>query len=161
MASEVVFLLLRFNSWAAGYDNEEQQNRGFIHINAAYLAGLNCGTVIGSAIWEKFGIDMVYYARGCIVRSIVIFSLIFVGKIKIVSEEEESEGSGKLKDLFTPAVIRFFLFITVPYLICTAFLEYFFPIQAEQNGLSATYISMAFLISGLFQFILVRQLQSR
>lgn len=104
----------------SGYDDEEQQNRGFIHINAAYLAGLNCGTVIGSAIWEKFGIDMVYYAGAVLSGVLIIFSLIFVGKIKIVSEEEESEGSGKLKDLFTPAVIRFFLFITVPYLICTA-----------------------------------------
>ena len=148
------FLTIAFNSWAAGYDDEEQQNRGFIHINAAYLAGLNCGTVIGSAIWEKFGIDMVYYAGAVLSGVLIIFSLIFVGKIKIVSEEEESEGSGKLKDLFTPAVIRFFLFITVPYLICTAFLEYFFPIQAEQNGLSATYISMAFLISGLISIYL-------
>lgn len=72
-----------------------------------------------------------------------------IGKIDVVPEETDDGEGGKLKDLFTPSVIRFFLCITVPYLVCTAFLEYFFPIEAELNGLSATHISMAFLLSGL------------
>ena len=141
-------LTIAFNSWAAGYEDETEQNRGFIHINAAYLAGLNCGTVIGSLIWDKFGIAVVYYVSAVLSVALIALSVCFAGKIKVVSEMEEASGGGRLKDLFTPAVIRFFLFISVPYLICTAFLEYFFPIEAERNGLSATHISMAFLLSG-------------
>lgn len=144
-------LTIGLNSWAASYKDESLQNKGFVHINAAYLAGLNCGTVIGSLIWENFGIDTVYFAAAA--GSIVLFvlSIWLIGTFKVEAEEDEDDegGTGHLKDLFTPSVLRFFLCITVPYLVCTAFLEFFFPIQAEQAGLSATHISMAFLLSGL------------
>lgn len=143
------FLTIAFNSWAASYEDESMQNKGFIHINAAYLAGLNCGTVIGSVIWENFGVSMVYFVAAVAAVALMLLSLWFVGKINVVPEEDSDEGTGKLKDLFTPKVVRYFICICVPYLICTAFLEYFFPIEAELNGLSATHISMAFLLSGL------------
>lgn len=143
------FLTIGLNTWAASYEEESMQNRGFIHINAAYLAGLNCGTVIGSIIWESFGVDAVYYVAAVGAVLIILLSIWMIGKIQVVPEEVEEGEGGKLRDLFTPAVIRFFVCITVPYLVCTAFLEYFFPIEAEQNGLSAAYISMAFLLSGL------------
>ena len=55
------FLTIGLNTWAASYEEESMQNKGFIHINAAYLAGLNCGTVIGSLIWENFGVAAVYF----------------------------------------------------------------------------------------------------
>lgn len=143
------FLTIGLNTWAASYEEESMQNKGFIHINAAYLAGLNCGTVIGSLIWENFGVAAVYFVAAVGAVVIILFSLWMIGKIDVVPEETDDGEGGKLKDLFTPSVIRFFLCITVPYLVCTAFLEYFFPIEAELNGLSATHISMAFLLSGL------------
>lgn len=143
------FLTIGLNTWAASYDDEALQNKGFIHINASYLAGLNCGTVIGSMIWENFGVAAVYYAAALGAVLIVLLSIWLIGKIRVVPEEVDEGEGGSLKDLFTPSVIRFFLCITVPYLICTAFLEYFFPVEAERNGLSATHISMAFLLSGL------------
>ena len=143
------FLTIGLNTWAASYEEESMQNKGFIHINAAYLAGLNCGTVIGSLIWENFGVAAVYFVAAAGAVVIILFSLWMIGKIDVVPEETDDGEGGKLKDLFTPSVIRFFLCITVPYLVCTAFLEYFFPIEAELNGLSATHISMAFLLSGL------------
>lgn len=144
------FLTIALNTWAAGYEDEEQQNRGFIHINAAYLAGLNCGTVIGSWIWENFGIQTAFFAAALAAAVLAVLSVLMIGKIESAQDEEqEEEGSGSLRDLFTPSVIRYFLCISVPYLTCTAFLEYFFPIEAELNGLSATHISMAFMLSGL------------
>ena len=143
------FLTIGLNTWAAAYEEEAMQNKGFIHINAAYLAGLNCGTVIGSLIWENFGVAAVYFAAAGGAAVIILFSLWMIGKIRVVPEETDKGEGGRLKELFTPSVVRFFLCITVPYLVCTAFLEYFFPIEAEKNGLSATHISMAFLLSGL------------
>lgn len=143
------FLTLALNTWAAGYEDEELQNRGFIHINAAYLAGLNCGTVIGSWIWENFGIQTAFFAAAAAAALLAVLSVLMIGKVGAAQDEEQEEGSGSLRDLFTPAVLRYFLCISVPYLTCTAFLEYFFPIEAERNGLSATHISMAFMLSGL------------
>lgn len=143
------FLTIALNTWAAGYADEEQQNRGFIHINAAYLAGLNCGTVIGSWIWENFGIQTAFFAAALAAGVLAVLSVVMIGKVESAEDEELDEGTGSLRDLFTPSVIRYFLCISVPYLTCTAFLEYFFPIEAELNGLSATHISMAFMLSGL------------
>lgn len=143
------FLTIGLNTWAASYEEESMQNKGFIHINAAYLAGLNCGTVIGSIIWENFGVSAVYFAATVGAVLIILLALWLIGKVEVIPEEEDEGEGGRLKDLFTPSVVRFFLCITVPYLVCTAFLEYFFPIEAELNGLSATHISMAFLLSGL------------
>lgn len=141
-------LSIALNTWAASYEEEENQNKGFIHINGAYLAGLNCGTVIGSILWEIVGIKMTFLLSTAGAGLLIFLVLCLVGKINIISEEAE-ERKGKLRDLWNMSVIRYFLFISVPYLTCTAFLEYFFPIQAERNGLSAMQISMAFLISGM------------
>ncbi|MGN0631290.1 MAG: MFS transporter, partial [Ruminococcus sp.] len=46
-------------------------------------------------------------------------------------------------------ILRYFICLAIPYLICASFLSYYFPIVAERNLLSAAQISMAFLISGV------------
>ncbi len=142
-------LSLALNTWAASYEDEEKQNRGFIHINAAYLAGLNCGTVIGSLIWENLGIKTVYFMGAAAAVVLIILSFVMINKIEVSEEKEEKDATGNIKELLSFSVIRYFICISVPYMICTAFLEYFFPIEAESAGLTATYISMAFLISGM------------
>lgn len=143
-------LTLALNAWAAGYPDEERQNQGFIHINAAYLAGLNCGTVIGSMISDRFGIQNTYLGAAAAALVLTVLCAGMIGKVSTAEEEEERGEEGvSLRELFTPQIIRYFLCISVPYLTCTAFLEYFFPIEAEINGLSAAHISIAFLISGL------------
>ena len=141
-------LSLAINTWAASYEEESLQNKGFIHINAAYLAGLNCGTVIGSIICDNFGIKATYFAGAAGSVVLMLLAFIMIGKVNVEDDVDEEED-GSLKDLVSPAVIRYFLFLIVPYLICTGFLEYFFPIVAEGEGLSATHISLAFLLSGL------------
>ncbi|MCD7778282.1 MAG: MFS transporter, partial [Clostridiales bacterium] len=142
-------LSLALNTWAASYEDEEKQNRGFIHINAAYLAGLNCGTVIGSLIWENLGIKMVYFMGAAAAAVLIILSFVMINKIEVSDDKEEKDSAGNIKELLSPSVIRYFICISVPYMICSAFLEYFFPIEAENAGLTAVYISMAFLISGM------------
>ena len=87
------------NTWAASYEEESMQNKGFIHINAAYLAGLNCGTVIGSLIWENFGVAAVYFVAAAGAVVIILFSLWMIGKIAVVPEETDDGEGGKLKDL--------------------------------------------------------------
>lgn len=142
-------LTLALNAWAAGYPDEERQNQGFIHINAAYLAGLNCGTVIGSMISDRFGIQNTYLGAAAAALVLTVLCAGMIGKVSTAEEEDRGGEGVSLRELFTPRVIRYFLCISVPYLTCTAFLEYFFPIEAEANGLSAAHISMAFLLSGL------------
>lgn len=142
-------LTLALNAWAAGYADEDRQNQGFIHINAAYLAGLNCGTVAGSMMSENFGIQNTYLAAALAALVLTVLCAGVIGKVSAWEEGDGEESDGDIRELISPQVIRYFLCISVPYLTCTAFLEYFFPIEAEANGLSAAHISIAFLISGL------------
>ena len=59
-----------------------------------------------------------------------------------------------LRFLLRPRVFVFFLFMLAPYLICASFLSYFFPIFGEENGLSASFVAQAFLISGVIAIYL-------
>ncbi len=143
-------IILALNSYIAGYASEEQKNNGFVHYNAALLSGVNCGTVIGSAIAEKFGYAMTYTAATAFALLIVVFCLICIRNHKHVVSKETAEAKPNVfQFLFKPNILRYFLLISVPYLICASFLNYFFPLFGEENALTPTQISMAFLLMGV------------
>lgn len=144
-------LLVSINTWITMQEDEKTQNRGFIHYNAAYLAGMNCGSVVGALIWEHIGIVPAYLAAAAS-AGILLVSVLFLMDSRRhevpVSESLECKRT-RLIELLTPRVIRYFICLIVPYLICASFLSYFFPIIAEKNALSAAEISIAFLVSGV------------
>lgn len=142
-------LTVSVNTWITGFEDEADQNKGFVHYNAAFLAGLNCGTVIGSLIWESFGITAAYVTAAFGALGIIVLTLLLMDKKRIIQKDKKRKDKLSIKHFLTPSVIRLFVFITVPYLICASFLSYFFPVVAEENMLSAAEISMAFLISGV------------
>ncbi len=143
------FLTISINTWITGFEDEAIQNKGFVHYNAAFLAGMNCGTVIGSFIWESFGITAAYITAALGALSIIILTILLMDNKRIIQEDETRKEKRSLKHFVTPSVIRMFVCLSVPYIICSSFLSYFFPIVAEENLLSAAEISMAFLISGV------------
>lgn len=142
-------LTISVNTWITGFEDEADQNKGFVNYNAAFLAGMNCGTVIGSLIWESFGVMAAYAAAASGALSIIILTLLLMDKRQIIQKYEKCKEKFSVRNFLTPPVIRFYVFISVPYLVCASFLSYFFPITAEENLLSAAEISMAFLISGV------------
>lgn len=142
-------LTISVNTWIMGFEDEANQNKGFVNYNAAFLAGMNCGTVIGSLIWESFGIKAAYVTAAFGALGIIILTLLLMEKNHIIQKDEKRKDKLSIKHFLTLSVIRLFVFITVPYLICASFLSYFFPVVAEKNLLSAAEISMAFLISGV------------
>lgn len=140
-------ILVSVNTWIAQQQDEHSQNQGFIHYNAAYLSGMNCGSVVGAVVWELFGIRAAYATAGlCGMMLLLAVRLYLDNTVKAPAVEEKTAS---VLRLFSPRVIRYFLFLTVPYLVCASFLSYFFPIIGEQNHLSASEISMAFLLSGI------------
>ena len=143
-------IVLAINSYIAGYDDDDQKNEGFMHYNAALLSGVNCGTVIGSMIAERFNYSMTYLTAMGICAILVVFCMICIrNHSDSVAEESASEKTNVLQFLCKPNVLKYFLLISAPYLICAAFLNYFFPIFGEENGLTPTQISLAFLLMGL------------
>lgn len=142
-------LTIAVNTWITGFKKERQQNKGFVHYNAAYLSGMNCGTVIGAMIWENYGTKAAYVtAAGCTCL-IVLCVLFLIEKREISDGKVRKKEPLALRSFVTPGILRYFICLAIPYLICASFLSYYFPIIAEQNLLSASEISMAFLISGV------------
>lgn len=143
-------LTVGVSSWIAGFETEEMTNRGFVHYNAGYLAGMNCGTVIGSLLWENFSIKTAYFSAAGSAVVIVALVILIARNVKLHDEGSESKNTKvSIKQFFSRRVISYFLFFTFPYLVCAAFLLYYFPIVAEEHALSASEISLAFLVSGV------------
>ncbi|MGN0630893.1 MAG: MFS transporter, partial [Ruminococcus sp.] len=96
-------LTIAVNTWITDFADEEQQNKGFVHYNAAFLAGMNCGTVIGSLIWENFGITAAYMTAAVCAALIVIATLLLIEKRKVnVKEESKKEKKLSLRFFITP-----------------------------------------------------------
>lgn len=140
-------LTIGIDSWITKLDGEEKQNKGFVYENAATLAGMNCGTVIGSMIWESFGTKAAY-VTAAISGGILCMLCVFLLDKRKAAGQQKREGKA-LRYFITPGIIRYLICLATPYLICASFLSYYFPIVAEYNQLSAAEISMAFLISGV------------
>ena len=143
-------VLVALNTFISNYGEEEQRNRGFSGYNAAYLSGVNCGTVVGSLAAEQFGYRNVFYIAVVVTAVALLLAIFCLHKQSVGGEtEEEEKGMSTWAFLFKPRVFFFFLFMLTPYLICASFLSYFFPIFGDENGLSASFVAQAFLISGV------------
>ncbi|MBQ3426170.1 MAG: MFS transporter [Clostridia bacterium] len=140
-------LIISVNTWIATLSSEEKQNKGFMHYNAAYLAGMNCGTVIGSMIRDMYGIKAAYFMAAISAVVIILFALWLLGRGGTVKTEKKESGS--MRSLLTPRVVRYFALLIIPYLVCASFLSYYFPVVADRNALSAAELSTAFLLSGV------------
>ena len=148
-------MLVALNTFISNYGEEEQRNRGFSGYNAAYLSGVNCGTVVGSLAAEQFGYRNVFYIAVAIsLVSLILAAVCLYQQAGGGEEEKEEKGMSTLRFLLRPRVLVFFLFMLTPYLICASFLSYFFPIFGEENGLSTSFVAQAFLISGVIAIYL-------
>lgn len=152
-------VLVALNTFIGSYGSENQRNRGFSGYNAAYLSGMNCGTVVGSLLAERVGYRLVFFIAGGIsIAAILLAAMCLRGRPKKSAAETEEEktagGMSTLRFLFSPRVFSFFLFMLTPYLICSSFLSYFFPIYGEESGLSPSFVAQAFLLSGVIAIYL-------
>lgn len=150
-------MLVSLNTFISNYGEEEQRNRGFSGYNAAYLSGMNCGTVIGSLFAEWLGFRPVFYIAGAILAASVIMIIFCMRRQKTPMEsggEKELVGMSTIRFLLSPRVLIFFAFMLMPYLICASFLSYFFPIFGEENGLSTSFVAQAFLLAGVISIYL-------
>lgn len=148
-------VLVAFNAFISNYGEEEQRNRGFSGYNAAYLSGMNCGTVAGSLAAEQVGYRNVFYIAAAVTVAALALSMVCLNRQAAHGKTaKEEKGMSTLRFLLRPRVLIFFLFMLMPYLICASFLSYFFPIFGEENGLSTSFVAQAFLISGVIAIYL-------
>ena len=149
-------VLVAFNTFISNYSQEDQRNRGFSGYNAAYLSGMNCGTVVGSLAAEQVGYRNVFYIAVVVTVAALALAMVCLNQQAAAGKElkREKKEISTIRFLLRPRVLIFFLFMLMPYLICASFLSYFFPIFGEENGLSTSFVAQAFLISGVIAIYL-------
>jgi len=151
-------VLVSLNTFISGYEEEQQRNRGFSGYNAAYLSGMNCGTVVGSLLAERVGYRPVFYGAGAVAAAALLLVALCLrhnqAAAGAVGTEKKAGGMSTPQFLSSPRVFAFFLFMLTPYLICASFLSYFFPVYGEENGLSTSFVAQAFLLSGVIAIYL-------
>ena len=148
-------VLVAFNAFISSYGEEDQRNRGFSGYNAAYLSGMNCGTVVGSLAAEQVGYRSVFYIAVAVTLASLALAMVCLNRQSAAGRLPKAQkGYSTIRFLLQPRVFLFFLFMLMPYLICASFLSYFFPIFGEENGLSTSFVAQAFLISGVIAIYL-------
>ena len=131
--------------------SEEERGEGIAALNSGGFAGLNSGLIVGGMLAEKFGMSGVYFFSTALVAICAVVSFMTVRNTGTKQAAVNTQGSFKsLFRFFTaPSVAVFFLLMLIPTVICTMFIDYFFPLFAEAQQLSTSGISRAFLLYGL------------
>lgn len=141
------------NTLIASSPSEDERNHGFSMFNSGMLAGINCGVVIGAMAADSIGYSKVYFIAACVSVITIVYTLAYMKNLsfKILRKKPVQEQSNMtlVSFLLGRKVLAFFLFALMPYLVCGYFLHYFFPLFAEDAGMSASNISRAFLLNGL------------
>lgn len=130
-----------------------ESNAAIAEFGAGSIAGLNCGAVIGGMLADRVGYDAVFF----LAAGGVLIPLIFVRRLMTkyeIADREISNNQSFMEKMVhfisNKKAVLFLLCIFIPYFICGAFLDYYFPLFAAGNGLSQSDISRGILINGLF-----------
>ena len=132
---------------------EEKKDKSFAYYSVSSISGINCGVVLGG-----FLVQWCSYMTIFLITAAVSILLYFVSRKYLADnmqdyKEEETEKVDKsespIKFILRPAIIGFFMLALTPFLICGYFLNYLFPIIGSDWGMSESYISFAFMITGV------------
>ena len=141
---------------------EEEKDKSFAYYSISSISGINCGVVLGG-----FLVQWCSYTTVFLITAATSVILYFVSRKYLadnmrdedMSEEKtETSGESSIKFIFKPSIIGFFVLALTPLLICGYFLNYMLPIMGSDWGLSESYISFAFMITGVIALCFGTQL---
>ncbi len=149
------FFLMALRAYILLNPSPEDQSEGVTAFTSGLYAGVNVGVMFGAMMADRIGFSQVFYMILAYLFMAGIFAFYFIKKEparELAPEpvaETGAKGSG-LKEFFTNRyVIAFFLLILLPITFSGMFLDYYFPIFAEDTGVSSSNIGRAFLLNGL------------
>lgn len=144
--------LISMQSFVILPSNEEDRNTGISALNSGAFAGINTGVVIGSMLAERIGFSNVFFISSFLALISLILGMKFMNNyIASGKNENRKQNSVRtlLKFLSNSRVLTFFLLIFIPIAILVMFLDFYFPLFAENQGLTPANIGRAFLLNGL------------
>ncbi len=129
---------------------DTSRTKGFSLLAAGIAAGQICGAVLGAMVAERMGFGNAFLFATGIALVTGLLALFVFENIR-----PESAGASKvsLKRIgtffFHRDLIAFFLLLTIPTAITSAFLTYYFPLFAKSIGVTQGNVGRAFLLYGI------------
>lgn len=138
--------------------DETQRNEAFAHMMSGAIAGTNLGFVLGANLADKIGYFNVFYMMAGFGVIAILFERLLLRNYPVLSVESEVVKTNEVIEntmawwrfFLQPSVLVFFTLILVPAFLCYMYLEYYFPIFAESNGLPTALVGIVFSLYGLF-----------
>lgn len=146
------FCWMAMRSYCTSAVSMESKTAGLSAYNSGIFSGFNCGIAIGGMLAVRIGFSNVFFvALGAVVLS-AYFVYSFMEKGAVVaklSDKAVKAGMGALEFLRSPAILGFFILLTLPMAVCSMFMDYFFPLFGASINLSTANIGRGLLIHGL------------
>jgi predicted MFS family arabinose efflux permease len=151
-------LILVFNTIIGGRKDVESVNRGFAHLSASYLAGINVGVVFGSILAQFFSYRTVYLFSSVSAGMLFLIVLYFIrakhlNSLFVISFFKDRRKWALLKFLVRPITLAALLLLLLPFMISQNFVQYFMPLFAINNGLRESNIGQLIMLNGLFAIL--------
>lgn len=132
---------------------EKQRTEGLTSFFAGLYAGVNCGIIVGAMLADRIGYFDVFKIALIVVgitTLVVIFSMKNVVSVSLTHTQSGKAIKGSLlRFISNRQVIAFLVLIALPIAVCNMFLDYYFPIFADNAGISTSDVGRAFLVNGL------------
>lgn len=127
------------------------RNEGFAQLTAGAVAGMNVGVVMGANLADKIGMLPVFYVMAIFagISFIFVVTQMRLPENMQADHDQEKSSISVLRFYMNPKVLLFFIAVLIPAYIAGMYLEYFFPVYAEEQGLSTSVIGLAFTLYGL------------
>ena len=139
------------NTVAAAGTSEESASGAFAGIAAGTISGIAAGAGLSSVFLSIGGWRMVYLVGALFVFAGILLSTA-AGDVRPARREERSIDAREIslaRFFFNRRVPVFFLLILVPFMMTPSYRVYFFPIYAQENGLSDVRVGQIYLLCGL------------
>lgn len=133
---------------------EEERNVAFSNYYSGLIVGANVGAIIGAVLSDHIGYSNVFFFAFVILSIPMFFAWRYLADHEVVDRRSRITGlrlSASLKKFFTDKnVFLYTLLLIVPTYIAGTFLQYYFPLFAEEQGMNVANIGRVFLLNGLF-----------
>ncbi len=143
---------LAMRGYVAGLKTPEAKAKGFSALNAGIYAGNICACALGAMLAERLGYSGVFFVAVFVLMLVGLFAAFFVRQDGEAPGTTTAAAGGSDWKAFIrdKAVLALIFLVTIPSALClTGFLNYFFPVYANAQGISGANIGRAFMIYGV------------
>ncbi len=138
--------------YAVMVSSEDKMEEYTSNANASGVVGLSCASAIGAIIAGALGYSGAYYVMA-VIGVLVTLLVVLFGQNVLGKEEAgdmaEAAPQGKKKGGIDMQFIAYILFLVLPYYFVIMFIDYLFPVFANDRGMTTAQIGYVLLGYGV------------